>query len=618
MAKPYTYSVTVISFFILCVIALLYTAQRGVTNILSIQAKNGAIDISTAIEKDQSVNLNGEWLFFYNEFLSIEQIKARHSQGQPINVPAYWNLEQFDAQANSDQGYGTYYLQVTIGKTAEPLAISLPTIGTAYRLYVDNELSLFVGEAGRTKAQTTGAYQPQILLLTTDKTVIDLTFHVANYDYNTGGIWYSIKMGKVQTLFQEQKLSSMHSMLLGGFLLAIALYNLILFTQRKSDTLPLVFALLCLTLGLREFFVQNYLILNYLPNLTLAQLVRIEYFTFFLAAPLIIHFNYLIFSAYFNKRVVIASYGTALLLTLMLVIQKLESTSTILLVMQLLTPLYIAYVLLITAQACHAQQKGAQALLFGSFVFAFCVINDILYAHEFIQTGYFSSLGLTIYVLSQSYMTGIKFNQGFVLSNHLGRQLKRRNLALEKMILYFEKRVIERTNALAQANTHLQQLAHTDSLTQTANRHGIYPVIEQEEARFKRNGIPYSLATLDLDHFKDVNDQHGHEAGDIMLKECVLTIQKHIRDQDKLARWGGEEFIVLLPETKLHGAAILAEKIRKAIAQLEIKVNGTQMAITATIGVVEVEPGESFDATLKRSDIALFKGKAQGRNKVVW
>jgi len=617
MKKYYTYSLTVVIFFILCVITLLYSMHRDSTHIPTIQAKNGAIDISTAIEKGQPVNLNGEWLFFYNEYLFNEQIQVRHSQGLPINVPAYWELKKFNTQASSAYGYGTYYLQVTIGKTAEPLAINLPTIGTAYRLYVDNELRLSVGDAGRTKAQTRARYQPQILLLTTDKAIINLTFHVANYDYSKGGIWYPIKMGKAPALFQEHKLSAMHSMFLGGFLLAIALYNLILFTQRKSDTLPLVFAFLCIIVGLRELFVQNYVILNYLPNLTLVQLTKIEDLTFFLAAPLIMHFNYHSFSAYFNKRVLVATYAVGLLLSLLLVTKELESSSTSLLVMQLLSPLYIAYILLITVKACVSQQKGAHVLLAGSFIFAFCVINDILYAHEIIQTSYFASLGLTIYVLSQSYMAGIKFNQGFLQSNHLSKQLKRRNQALEKFNLYLEAKVSERTGELALANVNLQQIAHTDALTQVSNRHGIDAVIKQEEARFKRSGTPYSLATLDLDHFKGVNDQYGHDAGDLVLKECALIIQKHIREQDKLARWGGEEFIVLLPETELHGATIFAEKIRHSIAQATIEINGISIPITTTVGVVEVRPNESFADVFKRSDLALFKGKEQGRNKVV-
>ena len=323
MAKHYSYSVAVIGFFMLSVIALFYSAQHSSQHIM--HAKNGVIDISTAVEKNHSVNLNGEWLFFYNEFLSNEQIQSRHSQAQSINVPGYWKLEQFDKQANSTKGYGTYHLQVTLGKATESLAISLPVIGSAYRLYVDNELQLSVGEVGSTPAQTTSAYRPQILLLMTDKAVINLTFHIANYDYSKGGIWYSPKMGNAQLLFQEQKLSSMHSMFLGGFLLAVALYNLILFMQRKSDTLPLVFAILCLILGLREFFVENYIILNYLPNLTLTTLIKIEYLTFFIASPLIMHFNYLSFSTYFNRQVIIASYSVALLLSLLLIILEFQN-----------------------------------------------------------------------------------------------------------------------------------------------------------------------------------------------------------------------------------------------------------------------------------------------------
>lgn len=618
MEKKYTYRVTIIIFFSLLVMTLLYIAQRDTANIPSIQAKNGAIDISAAIEKDQSVNLSGEWLFFYDKFLSTEEVLARHSQGQAILVPAYWNLKKFDTQANAVHGYGTYYLQVTTGKVGKRLAISLPTIGSAYRLYVDNELQLSVGDAGRSESQTRAIYQPQIVLLSTDKPVMNLIFQVANYAYSQGGLWYPIKIGKAENIFQEQKIRSMRSMFLGGFLLAIALYNLILFSQRKVDVLPLVFALLCIILGLREFFVQDFLILNYLPNLTFGLLIKIEYATFFLAAPLIMHFNYLSFPSYFDKRILAASYAAALLLTLILVLQDLNVASTLLLIMQLLSFLYIGYILLVTVKAGYQQQEGTQVLLVGSFIFAICIINDILYTREIVRTGFFASFGLAIYVLSQSYMASIKFNQAFMWSNHLSKQLIRRNLALETLSQSLEAKVAERTDELAQANTHLQQLAHTDPLTQIPNRRGISPMIEQEEARFRRRGIPYSLATIDLDHFKQVNDQYGHDAGDLVLKKCTLIIKNKIREQDKLARWGGEEFIVLLPETNLQGAIMVAEKIRQSIEQATIEMNGKAIPITSTIGVVQAQPNELFDAVFKRSDIALFKGKEQGRNKVVW
>lgn len=610
---PRHYTFTILSVFILSVLALLYSKQSP--NLPTVQAKNGAIDISRSIKENGSQTLNGEWLFFYNEFLSNEQVQARHLQGQAIEVPRNWQLGQFDAQADPSHGYGTYHLQVTIGKKAEPLAIRLPIIGTAYRLYVDNELLLSVGKAGRTKAQTTARYQPQVLPIKTKNEVVNITIHVANYDNEWGGIANPIKIGRVQSLFNEQKINSMQSMFLGGFLLAVALYNLILFSLRKSDALPLIFALLCLTLGLREFFVQNYIILNYLPDLTVSQLIKIECLAFFLAVPLIMHFNSLSFPAYFNKRVLSATYGAALLLSLMLLALGLEKASLI--IMQMLLPLYIAYMLFITAKACHAQQKGAAVVLAGSLAFAFCAINDLLFSYQMISTGYFNGWGLAIYVLSQSYMAGIKFNQGFLQSHRLSKQLKKHNIKLQNLTLQLEDKVTERTNALAQANINLQKLAHTDTLTQVPNRLGMHWVIEQEQARFSRSGVPYAIAMIDLDYFKSINDQFGHDAGDEVLVKCALVVQDTIRQQDKLARWGGEEFIMLLPETDLQGATIVAERIRLAIAQSVVEINDVKISITATIGVVEALPGESFDAALKRSDIALFKGKEEGRNKVV-
>ncbi len=603
----------VIITFILIIVITIFSGHKSQLSHTKIHAKNGIIDISSAIKQSRTLHLNGQWLFFYNQFLTNQEIQENIAQAKPINVPANWKLTQFEPQVSKTDGFGTYYLQITRGKHKQPLAISLPIIYSAYRLYIDDQLLVISGNAAQNKNDQVPRYKTRILQLDTEKEVIHLTLQVANFETDWGGIRYPITIGDAELIYQNDKMSAMKSIFLAAFLLAIALYNLILFSLRKTDSLPLIFALICFVLGGREFFIGNYIILNYLPELTFLQMDRVEHLTFFIAGPLIMHFNYLSFPAYFNKRFLISTYLIAILLSLVLLIYQNHFTVFI---MQLLSLFYVVYALYVVVLACKAKQTGAGIILLASMILGGCVVNDILYARELIISSYLSSLGLAIYVLSQAYMTGVKFNLAFINNENLSKRLTRRNTILENLTLRFEAKVKERTAELADANQRLKKIAQTDPLTQVANRNGIQEIIQHEEARFKRSAKTYSIGILDLDHFKNINDKYGHDGGDEVLKNAANIIKQNIRGQDKVARWGGEEFIILLPETNLLGAAEVANKLRNMIQQTTIKMSGHDIHITATIGLAEAQYGESFDTTFKRADLALYKGKETGRNKV--
>jgi len=168
-----------------------------------------------------------------------------------------------------------------------------------------------------------------------------------------------------------------------------------------------------------------------------------------------------------------------------------------------------------------------------------------------------------------------------------------------------------RLRTLAETMTHL---AHTDSLIRIANRRELDSTIESEIKRIERHAQPLSAILFDLDFFKQVNDNYGHEAGDTVLKEIAIVVQAHLRRSDLLGRWGGEEFLVITPQTDSIQARTLAERLRKAIFSHPLEDVGT---ITASFGVAEYHPPESAEAWLKRADDALYAAKQGGRNQVI-
>jgi diguanylate cyclase (GGDEF)-like protein/hemerythrin-like metal-binding protein len=156
--------------------------------------------------------------------------------------------------------------------------------------------------------------------------------------------------------------------------------------------------------------------------------------------------------------------------------------------------------------------------------------------------------------------------------------------------------------------------AHTDRLTGCWNRLHFDEIVTREIARSDRHGQPLSLAIVDIDFFKRVNDRFGHDEGDAVLKRVVAIVSGKLRASDILVRWGGEEFAVLLPQTALDGAAALAEKLRSAIAGANF---GEPGPVTASFGVAEREREEFREAWFKRADLALQRAKNEGRDRVI-
>lgn len=164
----------------------------------------------------------------------------------------------------------------------------------------------------------------------------------------------------------------------------------------------------------------------------------------------------------------------------------------------------------------------------------------------------------------------------------------------------------------------IQQIATRDELTGTANRRHMLEKMRDETHRANRTASPLLFAILDIDHFKKINDAYGHHAGDIALQSFSAVVQNSIRANDTLARWGGEEFVVLLTDTDMTVGLVCLERIRAKVAEAEIPVNGTHLKLTVSIGATQYCPGESTDKTMARADAGLYDAKARGRNLIVW
>ena len=180
-----------------------------------------------------------------------------------------------------------------------------------------------------------------------------------------------------------------------------------------------------------------------------------------------------------------------------------------------------------------------------------------------------------------------------------------------------EQQLAARDSELEEARTRLAQLAQVDPLTGLLNRRGFIEQADAEIRRVFRTDRTFSLVLVDVDDFRRCNDRFGHACGDQVLQHAAALLGERARDVDRLARWGGDEFIMLLPETDTDGAVSLAEQLRDTVAGTPHEYRGQNLDITMTFGVSSYRRGEALDNCVARADTALTQGKKRGPNRVM-
>ena len=250
----------------------------------------------------------------------------------------------------------------------------------------------------------------------------------------------------------------------------------------------------------------------------------------------------------------------------------------------------------VVAEQAKRENLEARTVLVGVLIFVAACINDLMIDFAGWEATRIVPLGFVAIMLSMAVSSANR---------------------LTSMLNNLEGEVVQRTSQLLSANEQLAEAATLDPLTGLLNRRGFTDQSEAEIQRFLRTGREFSIVLGDIDNFKIVNDIHGHACGDHLLESLAKLLRERVREMDDVSRWGGEEFIILLPETNSDGAALLAEKLRASVQERDFDYKGRRLNITMTFGVASFLRGETLDSCIARADTALYQGKERGRNRVM-
>jgi diguanylate cyclase (GGDEF)-like protein len=531
---------------------------------------------STAAQAQAPLSLDGEWNFRAGD--SLHWAAPGHDDGDwaRLTVPAAWEDE-----IGAYDGHGWYRRTVTLPDTLAgvPVGIHFGTVGDAFELYWNG---VRVGGSGRMPPRYVEGVEP-VLFLVPDSVLARaaggvhvLAVRVYNH-YAYGGLMTPVSVGRYDVLAADR---SPRNVVIGGliaFFLAIGIYHLAFFVRRPGSRENLYFALLCAFISIHGATYSDAVQRLLMPAVNP---YRLGLMALLVAAPFYVALVNALFDLGSGRRTraLYGAFGAATVVAAVLPLALLAEFN------RWIDHALIAGIVAVVVRAGLASGSGARhvpTLLVGTVAFSVTVIYDLLSEYGYVPVaellpgvGSVFWIGFMVFVLAVGIATA-------------GRWARTENTAL------------------------------VDPLTGLARRHVLEEALRRETDRLRRGGEPLALVLIDLDHFKRVNDTHGHRAGDRVLGRVGRLIRTSSRNLDLAARFGGEEFAVLLVDTEMDGALCFADRLRGALRQMHVPVGSGSVQVTASMGIAVGRELADPDALVEAADRALYRAKSEGRDRLV-
>jgi signal transduction histidine kinase len=470
ISKIYSYYIWITAIFaILLLSGCNASTAFGGTPLLAKEAEQGVLDLrGWDFSQDGNVSLNGQWNFYWNRLLDPEQAAAaRRTEERPdwIRLPHSWNGYLSGEGKLPGSGYATFHLRVLIEPSSQVLALELPTIRTAYKIWVNGKLSGEVGTVGTDVETSKPGYLPQLVFFTAmGDSSLDIVLQVSNFDHRLGGIWNDLKLGEARKLAAHHNNHMGLDMILVGSLFLMAFYHFGLFLIRFKERISAYFGLLCMLVGLRTLFVGEGAMYQLFPGMEWDTGLRIEYLCFYFGVPVAVLFFRTLYPQEMGKRFVQGSIWLGSIFGLAVALLPARIYTWTLQPYQAIAVGACLYTMSRLIKAYSSRRDGVSFAFVGLLVYTCTVIVDIAYYNQLIQTGDFSSVGLFWLIFMTSLIISTKSFKAYAAVESLSRQLRELNMGLEH-------RIKERTVELERSNRRLEKMNDDLGRLETSRRH---------------------------------------------------------------------------------------------------------------------------------------------------
>jgi diguanylate cyclase (GGDEF)-like protein len=567
-------------------------------------AQVGEFPLVSELALQNKFSITGQWQFNPGDDLSWANPEFVDSGWQSQPVPGRWRREGYP-ETNQ---FAWYRLTLKLQNfdreswaNGQQLGVRVGKVMNAYELYAGGNL---LGGVGQLPPLAEIDYDRlKVYLLPLSAVADDGTLVLAMRVW--GGEKYALNNWGAGPYDGDFAIGSYSTMLLSGLgsqvpglifcmlFIGFGIYNIYIFYRNRQMDSYLWFGLSAVHIGLYGLMLNQW---KYAFDLSFLALKKFEFGLIYLFPALVIQAVWTLLDERIPKplRAYQLTFVASSFLVLAIPGHAIHVQSLGLIQLWMLPTLIYAPWLIV--RKLREGNAEARTLFIGALIFVATCINDLMIDFAQADTSRLMPYGFMVVMVAMS----------ISLANKFTRSLSR-----------LEEEVTERTADLTAANERLAEAAKIDPLTGLYNRRGFAEEAATEIKRVFRNGRAFSVIIGDVDNFKAFNDKYGHACGDHVLHRVSDLLKDRTRDVDRIARWGGEEFILLLPETEADGAGAVAGKLREAIADNLFEFEGKRLRITMTFGVAEHRKGESLETCIARADAALYHGKEHGRNQVM-
>jgi class 3 adenylate cyclase len=400
------------------------------------KAIKGVLDLRNwDFEKDGIIKLDGEWEFYWREFLTskdFDMVQKKHY----IQVPSNWNDNKWEKMPIPYDGYASYKLKILINSKTHRLAFKVPDQGTAFKFFTNDSLFGKNGKIGKTKESTEPQYLPMVIPFENNSDTLELVFWISNFDFHCGGLYFTPQIGIEEDVRKTRESNIRLEYFMSGTLIVFSfiLFNFYMF--RRKEKASLVFALFSLIFSVRMLTSGEKLITDFYPSINWELLIKLEGLSWMIVLPLVVNYISLLFPSESSKTLVRIANFIGLFLVIIHLFTPAVINSKFILFGQFSAVFYFLWGIYVNIRALFNKREGALIVLFGFLVFFFNALNEMLFYNNIIPLLIPMPFGLLIYFSSQITLLSRKFSKAYLrvenFANELEVTVKERTKELRK------------------------------------------------------------------------------------------------------------------------------------------------------------------------------------------
>lgn len=558
------------------VIFMIIYTDMNKYKVSSIKASSGIINLNNYnFKKDGIINLDGQWELYYNKLLEPKEL-ADVKPDKYLTIPG-----DLKSQLNGKiTGYMTLRLRVYAPEKIV-YGLKIKSMLSASKVWVNGILQSETGKLGESYNEEKGIYLPSYSYFTSKDGIVDIVIETSNYR-DLFPVFNSMDFGLKNQIMNQFIIDSSLDLIIAGSLLIIELIFLLIYIRLKNNRYFLYFSILCLLIQLRCLFLNERIIVHLFPNMPFEVLSKTAALTYYLWVPIYVLFLKELFSS-LSKKIIIAALTFSVVFSIICITTNNVFYDRLSYISQVILFIIIINLLIFLIKQTRNRVKNSGLSLLALIFMITTAFNDITVNNGVINGKYNFQIGMFIFAFLETYVIAVKYSDEIK---------KLEKLKIENKIIY-EKSI-------------------RDSLTNLYNRNYIEEILNKVMKNYINNRELFTVLMIDIDHFKSVNDNYGHPYGDEVLIKISEILKNNLSDKMYIGRYGGEEFIIIMPNIKKEEAKVIAEQIRNNISNFSWK---DGLKITISGGLYENHITEK-QKCIENADKLLYAAKANGRNRI--